>query len=323
MGKLKVFEMFAGYGGASFALKAANINHEVVGFSEIKPYSVQTFKQNHGNVKNWGDCTTIDGPELPDFDLLTGGFPCQDVSMAGKRDLSQGRTLLIHDVFRIIKAKQPKYLFLENVEGLLSMTDLWESIRYTLRELGYHISFKLLKTSDFNVPHTRPRVWIFCKRVPFVFMEPVFPNPIPMTRYLKDILEPQVDDKYYVDREFDFWNNIMSTTENKINIIGRVKNKDGSECKFKNGNRLWDINGVIGTLTCGRSDMLYIIDNDNLRKITPKEAYRLMGFLNDEIDLTGISESCQYEMAGNGWDINVVRLIFENIFREYKNDANL
>ena len=77
--------MFAGYGSDCFALKNIRIEHECVGFSEIDKYAIQCFKQNHGEIKNFGDCTKINPTEIPDFDLLTAGFPCQTFSTAGKQ----------------------------------------------------------------------------------------------------------------------------------------------------------------------------------------------------------------------------------------------
>ena len=126
--KLRVFEMFAGYGGASFALKKAEIAHEVVGFSEIDKYAIQCWEQNHHQFKeenrdeslNYGDCTKIDPNDIPDFDLLTGGFPCQSFSVAGKGlGVDDDRGLLFNDILRVLKVKKPTHILLENVKGLL------------------------------------------------------------------------------------------------------------------------------------------------------------------------------------------------------------
>ncbi len=128
---LKLFEMFAGYGGASFALDKAAIDFECVGYSEIDKYAIQCYEQNHYDVaieageilpqeylqmehKNYGDCTKIDPEELPDFDLLTGGFPCPTFSLAGKgKGEEDPRGKLFHEIVRIAEAKQPKYMLLE------------------------------------------------------------------------------------------------------------------------------------------------------------------------------------------------------------------
>ena len=125
---IKLFEMFAGFGGASFALKKAGIPFECVGYSEIDKYAIQCYEQNHCNKEeypdddgipfevlephNYGDCSKIDLKDLPDFDLLTGGFPCQDVSIAGKRDLSKGRTNLYLEILKIAKIKKPMFMVL-------------------------------------------------------------------------------------------------------------------------------------------------------------------------------------------------------------------
>ena len=117
--KLKLFEAFAGYGGASFALKRAKIPFNVVGFSEIDKFAIELYKKNHPNVKEFGDITTIDPNLLPDFDLFTGGFPCQPFSQVGLgRGELDTRGTLFHDIIRICNKKKPTHILLENVKGL-------------------------------------------------------------------------------------------------------------------------------------------------------------------------------------------------------------
>lgn len=157
--------MFAGYGGASFALKKAGIEHEVVGFSEIDKYADKCWKQNHGDVKNWGDCTKINPEELPDFDLLTGGFPCQSFSIAGKGLGEQDtRGTLFHEIIRIAEAKKPKYMLLESVKGLTfkKHKDTFNKILSELDRVGYYVYWKVLNTKDYGVPQNRERVWFVC-----------------------------------------------------------------------------------------------------------------------------------------------------------------
>lgn len=180
--KLRLFEMFAGYGGASFALKKAGIDFETVGFSEIDKYAIQCYNQNNTNVDsidihgevdgislipNFGDCTKINPNDIPDFDLLTGGFSCQPYSVAGKNlGLNDLRGQVIYDVFRIVKVKQPKYILLENVKGLLSGKHslVFEMIMEELSSLGYDVDFRLFNSKEYGIPQNRERVFIYAER---------------------------------------------------------------------------------------------------------------------------------------------------------------
>src|SRR3990167_2059050 len=176
---IKLFEMFAGYGGASFGLMKAGIPFECVGYSEIDKGAIKCYEQNHKG-KNYGDCKGINPNELPDFDLLTGGFPCQDVSIAGNRDLNKGRTNLYLEILRIAKDKKPGYMLLENVKGLLSMNleeneilhnKLIDKIVRDLKNINYGICWKVLNSKDYGIPQNRERVWFVCKYNGWEFME--------------------------------------------------------------------------------------------------------------------------------------------------------
>lgn len=122
---IRVFEGFAGYGGATFGLRRAKINHKVIGFSEIDNDAIELYHYNFPNIPNLGDITKLDptNPDLPDFDMFTGGFPCQPFSTVGKRqgvEDERGRGTLFGDIIRICEVKRPKYILLENVKGLLT-----------------------------------------------------------------------------------------------------------------------------------------------------------------------------------------------------------
>ena len=203
MGKIKLFECYAGYGGASFALKKAEIPFKCVGYSEINKKQIQIYEQNHKDIKNFGDITKINPKELPDFDLITGGFPCQDVSLAGLRDLSKGRTKTVFKMLGIIKEKKPRYCLLENVEGILSILDgeLFKEIIRQLKKIGYAVSWKLLYSKDYGTPQNRPRVWICCERDREPFMFNPFPKKEVLTLFVKDLLEKNVDEKYYLSEK--------------------------------------------------------------------------------------------------------------------------
>ena len=134
-----------------------------IGYSEIDKYAIQVYQRHFPNHKNYGDITKINEKELPDFDFLCGGFPCQSFSIAGKRGgFKDTRGTLFFDIARILKAKQPRLLLLENVKGLLSHDEgrTFTTIISTLDELGYDLQWQVLNSKNFGVPQNRERVFI-------------------------------------------------------------------------------------------------------------------------------------------------------------------
>lgn len=384
--KLQVFEMFAGYGGASFGLKKAGIPHEVIGYSEIDKYAIQCYEQNHKG-KCFGDATKIEASKLPDFDLLTGGFPCQSFSIAGKRGgFEDTRGTLIYDILRIAMIKKPKYMLLENVKGLLSHNRgaTFDTIKQSIQALGYSICYKVLNSKDFGIPQNRERIWIVCSLNGFTPFVDIFPRTEKLNITVKDILEEKVDEKYYLskdaikrltDRNNDcndgvsgcLTANMFKQNWNTPIIFDDTQSFDGIRkynniCPSLRSNRhglkvhslqprsgdpnkggtgpLNREDGVTYCLDTGNTQALeltyrhsfegfdgyknispsikssegsgnQIIIKNIWRRLTPSECFRLMGFLNEEINLDGISDTQKYKLAGNGWDINVVSKIFK------------
>jgi DNA (cytosine-5)-methyltransferase 1 len=201
---IKLFSAFAGYGTDNFALKQLEIPFECVGFSEIDKYAIQCFQQNH-NLGNkplfFGDIRNINPYEIPDFDLFTGGFPCQSFSVAGKRKGEEDqRGTLFYEIIRICEIKKPKYMLLENVKGLTNKTfkNTFNKILSELDRIGYNVYWKVLNTKDFGIPQSRARVWFVCFRKDIEKHNFKFPEPFPLTIFIKDILEEQVNKKYYL-----------------------------------------------------------------------------------------------------------------------------
>ena len=163
---MKLFSLFSGIGGPEKALKRLGIEYELVGYSEIDKYASKSYSAVHeeSEIKNYWDITKINGAELPDFDLLTWGFPCQDISIAGKQaGIHEGtRSGLYYDGLRILKAKKPKYSLIENVKALTSkkFADTFESILKDLDEAGYTNYWQVLDAKDYGIPQHRERVFI-------------------------------------------------------------------------------------------------------------------------------------------------------------------
>lgn len=197
--KIKFIDLFAGIGGIrkgfELACKKNGIASECVFTSEIKPYAVSVLIQNHPEEKVFGDITKIEASEIPDFDILLGGFPCQAFSAAGKRrGFMDTRGTLFFEVERILKEKQPKGFVLENVEGLVNhdrenksdkIGRTLSTILSHLENLDYRVSWKVLNANDFGVPQERKRIYIVGTKN----TNPTLENFIPVHKNLESILQ--------------------------------------------------------------------------------------------------------------------------------------
>lgn len=201
---IKVFEAFAGVGTQAMALKRIDIDYEVVGISEVDKFALKSYEEIHGEVNNYGDISKIDCDKLPDFDLFTYSFPCQDISMAGKQagfDKNSGtRSSLLWECERIIKNKKPKFLLMENVKALTFKKNMpgFNNWLKTLEDMGYKNYWKILNAKDYGVPQNRERV--FCVSI-LGNEEYKFPEKQMLKTRLKDVLEENVDEKYYLSNE--------------------------------------------------------------------------------------------------------------------------
>jgi DNA (cytosine-5)-methyltransferase 1 len=201
---MKVFEAFAGYGGWSLGFKKAGIKHEVIGFSEVDKYAIQVYTETHGNIPNFGDITKIHIGSLPDFDVLCASPPCQSFSIAGKGEGAndtKGRGRLFEHTIEIMRVKQPRVAIFENVKGLVSKRhfEYFLTLTRSMMHAGYQIYWKVLNTKEHGLPQNRERVFIVCFRNDiYNFGEFKFPEKEPLTLFLKDILEDNVEEKYFL-----------------------------------------------------------------------------------------------------------------------------
>lgn len=164
---MRVFSTFTGIGGFELGIDHAALitgtEVEHVGYSEIDKYAVQVFEKHYEGVKNYGDITKIEAEDLPDFECLVGGFPCQAFSIAGRRKgFEDTRGTLFFDLARILRAKQPRLFVFENVKGLLNHDggNTFRTIITTIDELGYDCQWQVLNSKNFGVPQNRERIII-------------------------------------------------------------------------------------------------------------------------------------------------------------------
>ena len=160
---MKYFSMFSGIGGFEHGLENSKYEFENVGYSEIDKYAESIYKKHYPNHIGYGDAKEIRTDELPDFDFLVGGFPCQAFSVAGKRrGFDDARGTLFFEIARVLQDKKPRYFLLENVKGLLSHDKgkTFQTILEVLDELGYNVSWEIYNSKDYGVPQNRERIYI-------------------------------------------------------------------------------------------------------------------------------------------------------------------
>ncbi len=201
---LRVFTAFSGYDSQCMALDRAGIDYELVGWSEIDKYAITAHNAVYPQYagRNYGDISTIDWAQVPDFDLFTYSSPCQDFSAAGlQKGGTKGsgtRSSMLWKCERAIAAKRPKYLLFENVAALVSQKfiRLFNEWQLLLERMGYTNFTQVLNAKDYGVPQNRERVFMVSIRdceQPYYF-----PKPIPLTKRIKDVLEDNVPEEYHL-----------------------------------------------------------------------------------------------------------------------------
>lgn len=333
---IKIFEAFAGYGGASFGFKRLkenipDINYEIIGYSEIDKFACALYDANHkdnnGNyIKNWGDITKINPDNLPDFDMFTGGFPCQPFSSAGLQmgDMDMyGRGDMLYHIIRICKVKKPKYLLLENVKGFThkKFKYLHDYLEKELCEMGYGenpIHEIVLNSKYFGVPQNRERLWIFAKIGGLPNNFSMSPNYITQDNKLSDFLDVTPEKKLYLSTEQ------IERLKKRINI--NSFKVDTPSC-LDVYNKKIKTDGYCMTITEPQHGSLRLIEppingKEIIRKLSVYEQFRLMGFrisrdLKEcEINFNNQSYSQLSTRAANGWDVNLVGLLLTHIFKQ-------
>ena len=244
---MKVLSLFSGIGAFEKALDNLQIPYELAGFSEIDKYAVKSYCAIHGvdESMNLGDITKIDEKALPkDIDLITYGFPCQDISLAGKQkglfndDGTQTRSGLFFEALRVIETTQPRVAIAENVKNLTSkkFKEQFQIVLESLEAAGYNNYWKVLNAKDYGIPQNRERVFIISIRKD-IDKGYEFPEPFPLQLRLKDMLDDEVDEKFYLSTKC---------------IEGFIRHRDRHEAKgtgFK-----WEVRDPDGVASCLRAN---------------------------------------------------------------------
>ena len=355
----KVASLFSGIGGFEQGFKNSNMDYDLVFASEIDKYATMTFSYNFSNANMTGDIKKVNEKEIPSHNLLCGGFPCQSFSVAGKQlGFDDIRGTLFFDVIRVIKEKKPKYILLENVKNLISHDkgNTIKTILQSISKCGYTFDFTIINSSEAGVPQNRERTYIIGildyniekfesdKRNLCVsklkswandnnlktmnFFNKLQINKEPM--YIKDILEKNVDKKYYLNSpKIEKYLSTINKDELKNKPQQKILKEFTLPREVHNDldrqRRVYSIYGISPTLLA-RSDSPKIIFKENnkfkIRKLTPLETLRIQGFNNEfthNIQKNGMSDTQLYKQSGNAVSPPVISEII-NFLLEFSNE---
>ncbi len=311
MANFKYIDLFAGIGGIRRPYQ--KLGGTCVFSSEIDKFAIQTYEANWGETPS-GDITKIDEKDIPSFDILLAGFPCQAFSIAGKRKgFDDTRGTMFFEIERILEYHKPKCFMLENVKGLLShdkgntfrvMKDILEN------KLGYKIYYQVLNAKDFGVPQNRERIIIVGFKNRDIKFE--FPKPTGIKTKLGDILEKDVPEKY--------------TISDKI-WASHQRRKEMHKAKGNGfGYSLFNEKSPYTSTISARyykdgSEILVEQKGKNPRKLTPREAARLQGF-PDDFKLVVSDLQC-YKQFGNSVPTKMIEAVANNVIKALEDGGEI
>lgn len=313
---LKFIDLFAGIGGFRIALES--FGEKCVFTSEWDKQCQITYKTNFNDTP-YGDITKIKEKDIPNHDVLCAGFPCQAFSISGKqRGFEDARGTLFFDVARIAKHHQPKVLFLENVKNFAKHDNgrTLNVVLEVLESIGYTPFYKVLNASNFGQPTARERIYIVAFRNDLNVKEFKFPEKQNKMSILNDLLEKDVEDKYFINRtdirikDIQVDKNLLGDYPQKPIRVGTI-NKGGQ------GERIYSAYGHSITLSAYGGGVAsktggYLIDG-RVRKLTPRECARIMGF-PDSFKIP-VSDSQAYKQFGNSVVIPVLKEVYKEIYK--------
>lgn len=310
---------FAGVGGIDLGFTQTGLFTTAYA-NEFDESPVKTFEQNFGLKVDCRDIRDIDPADLPDIDVVMGGFPCQSFSIAGYRQGFQdekGRGTLFFELLRIIRAKKPRVVFLENVKNLLTHDggNTLKVIMEALEDAGYKGTYRVLNAMTYgNIPQGRERIYIVAFRDEEDYKRFKFPEPIEKTVGIKDIIdfENKVDDKYYYAE-----NKYKSANGEMFGILKRDMDDDNAVYQWRRKYVRKNRSGVVPTLTAnmggGGHNVPLVLTKHGIRKLTPHECFNAQGFPESFVLPKDTADSKLYKQAGNSVCVPVIRRIAEQI----------
>lgn len=314
MKKIKCASFFAGVGGIDLAFE--KVGFEIVYANEIDSKAVETYEYNNKLRVDNRDIKNVKIQEIPQFDVMLAGFPCQAFSLAGYRQGfkdEKGRGELFFDLEKIFRKKNPQVIFLENVKNLVGHDDgnTFRIILDRLEESGYYTKYQVLNAMSYgNVPQNRERIYIVAFKDKNMYQKFDFPKPIKLTKKLEEVIDfnKKVGDAYYYTKDSCGFYNLLEDSIKSNETIYQWRRKYVRENKSK----------VCPTLTAnmgtGGHNVPLIKADHGFRKLTPVECFKIQGFPEEFGLPPKLANTHAYKQAGNSVVVPVIQRIAENIF---------
>lgn len=299
---MKVVSFFSGLGGLDKGF--IDTGYDIIWANDFDKFAVQTYEANFGNHIVLGDINEIPFEEIPDGDVLIGGFPCQPFSMMGhQKGFEDARGTLFFRIAEIVddkikKGKKPKAIILENVRSLKTHDNgrTYKEIHRILQdELGYKVFCEILNSADYGVPQTRNRTYIVCFANEAA--EYIFPEKQELKKTLQDVLEQEVDSKYFLS------DRMLPTVLS--NGTGGYRAKSEIDLKIAR-----PLCATMAKMHRACQDN-YVTQNGRVRRLTPRECARLQGF--EDSFVIPVSDCQAYKQFGNAVTVNVSRAVAQSV----------
>ena len=322
MDKLKVITLFSGYGTQELALKYSGINHEIIANCDILKNANRVYDILHETkLGNLGDIRKIDEKEFPKCDLLTYSFPCINLSIQGKqKGIKEGTSSgLLLDAERIIKYNKPKYLLMENVKNLINARHMpsFQNHITRLENIGYGSYWINLNGADYGCPQNRERIFMVSILNESSIkvkekVEKVLEN-ITKRLSMESFLEDNISEEYFL-KNIEYIKKESNNINSVCKLFGNIKG-----VKFEQRARIYSYLGASPCLDATEAPNI-IDSNNNIRKITPREAYRFMGVKDLDIDKileVNINWKAHIRLAGNSICVPIMVELFKTFLGEY------
>lgn len=308
---MKCASFFAGVGGIDIGFE--NAGFETIYANELDKFAAITLKENFKFMIDNRDIRDVKSSEIPDFDIMLAGFPCQAFSVAGYRqgfDDEKGRGNLFFELERIFSDKQPSIIFLENVKNLISHDkgNTFKVILETLHKHDYHVAHAVLNSAEYgNVPQNRERIYIVCFKDKKVFERFQFPDPIPLTTRIKDMLQDEktIEARYFYTDKTPFFSQLVEDIIDAETLYQWRR----QYVRANKSNLCPTLTANMGT--GGHNVPLLNVQKkpSTIRKLTPRECFNFQGYPENYKLPQTISNANLYKQAGNSVVVPVIERI--------------